>query len=162
MPMSYNPWLYANANPVKYTDPSGRVPQWLIHQLGLNSIIPGCEPDVYSFPYVTTDPFRLQLEDDPGDDPPSVAALVGLGIPLTMAIIGVEIGLGYAEYSLAAVTISQPGLAFATIPLELVLFTASMSLIDLEIAYWSYTYRVATAPVGEPVEFEFLPYWGLK
>ncbi len=102
----------------------------------------------------------LGFNENPSDEHPSVAALIAMGIPFTAAIVLVEAGLTYAEIQIGLVTLAQPELAPATIPLELLLTGASLALINVDVAYWSYTYRVAFTPEGEPVKFEALPPWG--
>ncbi len=88
---------------------------------------------------------------------PSVGALVAIGILLTGAIVVTEIALVWAEIIMAPVSAGAPLLG---VPLELVLVSASLALVDLDVAYWSYTYRVQQNPDVKQ-EFEILPPWGL-
>ena len=101
--------------------------------------------------------FSIEL---PSDEPPSVAALITIGIPFTAAIVLVETGLTIAEIEIGLATLAQPELVPVTVPLELVLTSVSIALIDVDIAYWSYTYQVAFSKENEPVKFEILPPWG--
>ncbi len=88
---------------------------------------------------------------------PSVGALVAIGVLLTGAIVVSEIGLVWAEVSIAPAAAANP---LVGVPLELVLVGASLALIDLDVAYWSYTYRVMENPDVKQ-DFEILPPWGL-
>jgi hypothetical protein len=99
------------------------------------------------------DPLGIEQES-PNPNP---VTLVFIGIPLTGAIVTSEIALTSAEIVIAPFVPEAPVLA---VPLEILLGTTSLALLDIDIAYWSYTYRVIANP-HEQQKFELIPPWGL-
>jgi hypothetical protein len=187
-PLDWDRYTYARNNPVLYNDPTGHMACWDEHanDPGCEGYIPtgnglipktanggdsnqlikdrGISPDTDpSFDATLGGNNRIdKSENEPPDNRLSVTDLIAIGVPLTSAIVLVEAGLTVAEIQIALVTLAAPESAIVTIPLELVLTNSSLALIDIDIAYWSYTYRVAFAPHGEPVRFEILPLWGFE
>ncbi len=184
-PLAWDRYAYTYSNPIRNVDPSGhKACEW--DENGNCERDPDWDPvleiDATADPSlrVITDqekvlPFDSSLggnldlhgydqgnQEGPSYDGPSIATLIAIGIPLTVAIVLVEAGLTFAEIQIGLATIVQPELIPVTIPLELLLTGTSLALIDIEVAYWSYTYRVAFTPEDEPVNFEALPPWGLS
>jgi len=80
-----------------------------------------------------------------------------IGLTLTGASIVAEGAIIYTELvSLPTVAITGP----ATTILELSLGAAGIGILDANIAYWSYVYRVIDEPDVKQ-EIELLPPWGL-
>jgi len=104
-----------------------------------------------------------QEQDDPGDvvtlpvefNPP-VVGLVVVALLLHPAIVLTEIGLIAGEVVLAPMIPANP---LVLVPIEIALIATSVALLDLDVAYLSYTYQVITNP-QEHHEFEILPPWG--
>jgi hypothetical protein len=83
-----------------------------------------------------------------------IAALLHLGTAITeLALVGAEVAIGFA-------IIANPALAIVLVPLGLTLFAAGMFILDFDIAFLAYTYRVTVNPDIHQ-EIEFLPPWGL-
>lgn len=93
------------------------------------------------------------------DNKISLIALVLIGIPLSVATVIVDIGLVAGEIALISSSIVVPELAPVIVPLGLVLAGTGLVITDLDLSYWVFTYRVASAPEGEPVNFEILLPW---
>jgi len=94
------------------------------------------------------------------DDNPQDSRIVGLiitGIILTSAIVTSEVLLTWAETEMIPVIVAQP---YVGVPMEAILLTLSVVLIDIDVAYWSYVYRVYQNP-NESQCFIWLPPWGL-
>ena len=86
---------------------------------------------------------------------PPIGALIGIGVLLTLATLVVEAGFIYAEAALAAPSLT--GNPFAIVG-ELVLVSLSLFLINFEVAYWAYVYRVMGARPGEKVHLKLAPF----
>ena len=99
---------------------------------------------------------RQQVIENEQVNPP-LAVLVPIGITLTGASIIVEGAIIYTELvALPTVVVSGPATTF----LELSLGAAGLAVLDANIAYWSYIYRVIEEPDIKQ-EVELLPPWGL-
>lgn len=91
---------------------------------------------------------------------PPLGVLIGIGVLLTLAILVTEGGFIYAEGALAVPSLLGNPLAIIG---ELILISLSLFLINLEVAYLVYVYRVAKAELGEKVRFILTPFdWGLS
>jgi hypothetical protein len=93
-------------------------------------------------------------------DNPPVEALVAIGILLT--VVGLVFGVAtvVAEIALAPLAATPQGMAA-----EALLIAADLILINVEVAWWTYTYRVAQAgPNGPHIDINFNPLeaWGLN
>jgi RHS repeat-associated protein len=104
--------------------------------------------------------YKSDQEDQTSDKKPSVIALVLIGIPLSVATVIVDGAIVVGEVALMDATVAVPALAPTTVPLGLILAGTGLVITDLDFSYWVYTIRVANAPEGEPVKFEYLPPWG--
>ena len=98
--------------------------------------------------------------DRPAVERPPIEGIIVTGILLTLATVVLEIPLIWGEAILA-------GPAFAGNPLavggELLLMSASAFLLNFEVAYWAYAYRVVSAPTGEDIRLDMTPFdWGLR
>ena len=100
--------------------------------------------------------YAPSISTDPPPNP-NIYGLVAIGALLHTAIVISEIGLVWGEISLAPVVAANP---LVGVPSELALVSGSLAILDIDIAYWSYTYRVYANPQVHQ-EFEFLPPWGL-
>jgi hypothetical protein len=101
--------------------------------------------------------FCTPLGDGSATPPnPPIPGLVLAGAGLTVATVIVETGLVWAEIEFAPLAASQPVIG---VPLELTLVASSMFVLDVEIAYWSYVYRVYVNP-QEPQCVILVPPWG--
>ena len=102
-----------------------------------------------------------RLVDNGSTKRPDTAALVVIGIALTGAIIVTELGLTAAEIALAPIAATGNPLAIGG---ELILVSTSLFLVDVEIAWWVYVYRVETAPANVDVRLNLNPLegWGLN
>jgi RHS repeat-associated protein len=173
-PVAWDRFAYGYNNPSRFTDPSGNIcvdtsngqictddDDW--------SIIQPVEPRGYTPP-------KFKLEDVPFDntlggnfeDPyssneyevspnPPIGVLVAIWIPLHLATIVTEWGIVEAEMALAPFAFAYPVIG---VPLGLLLGSLGVVVLDIDVAYSIYVYRVYTNP-QEKQELEFLPPWGL-
>jgi hypothetical protein len=91
---------------------------------------------------------------EPPNPDPLILTLIGF--PLSGASLIVEGAILYSEVAIL------PSIALAPeigILLELVLGATGAAILDINIAYWSYIYRVVQEP-NEMQEIELLPPWG--
>jgi RHS repeat-associated protein len=92
---------------------------------------------------------------------PTTAQLVVIGVLLTSAIVVSEIALTAGELALAPIAATGNPLAIGG---ELILTGTSLFLVDVEISYWVYVYRVETALPSQDVKLNLNPLelWGLS
>jgi len=86
----------------------------------------------------------------------SIYGLVATGILLHGATIIIEAGIVWGEISLAPISVTNPLIG---VPLEIIIGAAGLAVLDFDLAYWSYTYRVYANPYQHQ-EFEIAPPWG--
>ena len=161
---AYDRYAYTNNNPIRYVDPTGHtVAEDTEGGCGLPNCIISLDPPFD--PSIGGNNESSKEEEkasETSEKRPSLVVLIAIGLPLTGAIVLTELGLTGAEIAIGAATIAQPELTLLTLPLELILMSASLAVGDLLASYLVYTYRVATVPKNEDVKFELLPPWGLK
>ncbi len=131
IPLTLNPYPYALDNPLNILDPTGKRGTCL-----------DCGPG--------------NLEPTPPN--PQIGTLVLVGIPITIGIYLTEVGLAWIESHLAPIAGSSPVIG---VPLELLFIFAGIFLIDVDVAYWIYTYRVYQDPCTKQY-LELIPPWGLE
>jgi hypothetical protein len=85
-----------------------------------------------------------------------------------LASLAVELGFVRAEIALAEAMplcagtgALAPVCEGAVVTSEIAVMGAGILLVDIDVAYWSYTYHVAQAGGRYPVGFELFPPWGL-
>ena len=87
---------------------------------------------------------------------PPIEEIVAVGVLLFGASLIIEGGLAVAETLIVPTIAATPPL---TTIAELTMFGATVAIIDINVAYLSYTYRVYKEP-EEKQYIEFLPPWG--
>ncbi len=171
-PQDLNRFSYVGNNPLRYTDPTGNRTCGDGEKYDCDGKL---NPTTPSKPPVVIVPNPKPKKDkDPDQNPsgapggvvipivetespnPPVIGLVVIGLLLHTAIVISELGLIAGEVVLAPMIAANP---LVVVPLELTLMATSVALLDLDVAYWSYTYQVYTNP-GEEQKFEILPPWG--
>ena len=94
------------------------------------------------------------------EDKPNLIALIITGLLLTVAIVLVEALFVIVEAILVGPDLT--GNPFAIV-LSIVIVILGIFLINLEVAYWVYVYRVSKALPGEKIPFDLTPLdWGLR
>jgi len=88
---------------------------------------------------------------------PPIGGLVLTGVILTGGVFITEILLTWAEVAMVPVAVAEPIIG---VPLEAVLVACSMAILDIEVSYSVYVYRVIQDP-NERQKLELLPPWGL-
>jgi hypothetical protein len=175
-------YAYARNNPVKYIDPSGHMPidgpcglkgedcshvgqsdKWHNDKSYVSKDVPELLNSADSTSYTLPSPNQVTQSDTlfdtslPEPPNPSMGGIVAGGVVLTTGVVLSEILLTWAEVAIIPVVEAAPIIG---VPMETVLISCSVTLIDIDIAYWSYAARVYQNP-NEKQKFELLPPWGL-
>jgi hypothetical protein len=167
--LDWNRYQYVRANPLNWIDPTGHAAQCpdcggggnLSDEHKLERIHELREKDRIINRDVPFDASLGGNVKDPSENSeppnPSIGGIVVAGVALTAGIVVTEILLTWAEVAIIPVAVATPILG---VPMEAVLLSCSLALVDIDIAYWSYAARVYQNP-NEKQELELLPPWGL-
>jgi len=139
---AFDRYSYAHNNPIRYTDPTG-------HR--------NCEEDGYTCPGDVPSLTSALVSNSTTDPNPSLPALAAGGVLLVFANAVVGLGIDLAEVPTAALTATNPALGGIV---ELGLIVVGVTVVDIDVAYMSYTYRVLQNPDVKQ-DFIFTPWWGL-
>jgi len=94
------------------------------------------------------------------DARPPIGVLIVVGVLLSIVILLVDLLFVAAEVILAGPDFAGNPL---TILLSLIVVILGLFLINLDVAYWVYVYRLAGASPSEEVPFDLTPFdWGLR
>jgi RHS repeat-associated protein len=147
---AYDRYAYANNNAVKYTDPTG-------HMVDDGCRTEGCDNrDSEKRNSTATIDSTLGGNSEAKSANPPLNILLPIGWLLTGTSLLIEGLILYTEVVVMPTVVVSGG---ATVILELTLAATGIAVLDANIAYWSYVYRVAREPdVKQPVEL--FPPWG--
>jgi hypothetical protein len=94
------------------------------------------------------------------DERPPIGVLIVVGVLLSIVVLLVDLLFAATEVILAGPDFAGNPL---TILLSLFVVALGLFLINLDVAYWVYVYRVAEAAPSEEVPFDLTPFdWGLR
>lgn len=162
-------YAYVNNSPLNWVDPTGHAAQCpdcgggvnLSDEQKLERIHELREKDRTIHRDVPFDASLGGNVKDPSENSeppnPSIGGIVVAGVALTAGIVVTEILLAWAEVAIIPVVVATPIIG---VPMEAVLLSCSLALVDIDITYWSYAAGVYQNP-NEKQELELLPPWGL-
>ncbi|MBN2512699.1 MAG: RHS repeat-associated core domain-containing protein, partial [Sedimentisphaerales bacterium] len=161
---AFDRFAYANNNSVRYIDPTG-------HALDSGCEYEGCGIDLEvildEVPFDETFGGNIEhhhssgnsneeIDDLEESSNPPLEILVPINILLHATTIVVEGGIVYAEVQLLPFALATPVIG---VPLELVLAGVGAVVLDVDVAFSSWVYRIYQNPQGKQ-KIEFLPPWG--
>jgi hypothetical protein len=171
-PQSLNRYSYVNNNPIRYNDPTGHM-RVADQDMQLNHASMNCSKysqycnngkpkssdELAKMRNRHQDNNILHQNQDNDAPNPSVAGLVVVAALLHVTTTLTELGVVAGEAALALGPDELvPQLA---IPLGVTLAVAGAAVLDLDVSFLSYTFRVATHPDIHQ-DFVLMPPWGLN
>ncbi len=89
---------------------------------------------------------------------PPLGPLIVIGILVTLVTVPIEVLIVKAEMDLALADTVAPQIG---VPLGITLAVVGATVLDFEVSYWAYVYRVYSQPDIHQ-DYELFPPWGFR